>query len=60
MAWPQFIVLGLLLVGVGSAMAKYGKPKTDSYDMTDILIAPAIMFFLLWSGNFWEAGAKFW
>lgn len=57
MAWPQFIVLGLLLFGMGSSAAKYGQPKTDKYDITDVLIAPALMFFLLWAGNFWTAGA---
>lgn len=58
MGWPQFIVLGLLLFGMGSAAAKYGQSKTDKYDIADVLIAPALMFFLLWSGNFFESGAK--
>ena len=65
MAWPQYIMLGLMLVGVGVSIAKFGQEKgvrlsgkRDTYDIIDVLIGPAITFTLLWAGNFWEAGAR--
>lgn len=53
MQTPQIILSALMLLGMGNSIAKYGKPKTDSYDLTDIVIAPAIVFSLLWWGGFY-------
>lgn len=51
---PQIIYIVLIAIGVGSAMAKYGQPKTDKYDLTDVLISPAIVVGLLWWGGFFS------
>lgn len=65
MAWPQFIMLGLVLLATGSSIAKFGQPKgvgldgkQQRYDLIEVLVAPSLTIFLLWAGNFWEAGAK--
>jgi len=50
---PQLIFTGLLLVNSGICMARYGKQKTDSYGLADVLIAPAITVSLLWWGGFY-------
>lgn len=50
--WPQAIMLALILVGMGSSLAKYGKPKTDSYDLIDVLVGPSLILGLLFWGGF--------
>lgn len=50
---PQIIYSILLLLGSGISIALYGKPRTDSYDIVDCLIGPAICFSLLYWGGFY-------
>ena len=52
--WPQWTVLVLMLLGVGSKLAKYGQSRTDSYDFMDVFIAPGLMLFLLYMGGFFS------
>lgn len=51
--WPEGIFLGLILLGVGKAMALFGQPKKlDTYDIVDVLVGPGIMLGLLYWGGF--------
>jgi hypothetical protein len=50
--WPPLVYLGLIIYGMGASAAKYGQPKTDKYDATDVIVGPAIVFTLLYYGNF--------
>ena len=49
---PQIIYLALVAAGIGVSIARYGQPKTDSYDMFDVAVAPALMIGLLYWGGF--------
>lgn len=49
---PQVIYLVLLLISTGIRIARYGEPKRDSYDFTDLVIAPALSISLLYWGGF--------
>ena len=51
---PQIIMIALLCIGMGNSMAKYGQKKTDSYDIVDVIISPAIIFSLLYWGGFFS------
>lgn len=51
---PQLIYLTLSLVGIGICIARYGQPKRDQYDLTDVLIAPLLAYALLWWGGFFD------
>lgn len=50
--WPQYTYIALFLIGMGSAWARYGQPKTDSYDFVDCVVGPAIIWTLLYYGGF--------
>jgi hypothetical protein len=52
--WPQGIWFALTFMSVGLALSKYGQRKTDSYDIMDVLIGPAIAFGLLYWGGFFS------
>jgi hypothetical protein len=43
----------MMLIGMGTSLAKLGQPKTDTYDLVDVLLAPAMLFGLLWWGGFY-------
>jgi len=51
--WPQIVLSALIVLGIGNAIARYGQQKTDKYDLTDVLFAPAMIFGLLWWGGFY-------
>lgn len=51
MQWPQWVVLALMFMSVGSVLAKWGQPKIDRYDWIDLL-AKALLAWLLWMGGF--------
>ncbi|MDO8596389.1 MAG: hypothetical protein Q7R45_07180 [Sulfuricaulis sp.] len=55
--WPQIVVAALVLIDVGINSARYGQQKTDKYDMTDVLLAPALLVALLYFGGFWTGCA---
>lgn len=50
---PQIILTSLMLLNMGVILAHYGQPKLGTYDLTDLLIAPAITFGLLYWGGFY-------
>ncbi len=51
---PQLIITALITLRVGISLALYGKPKRpDTFDLIDVLVAPAIWFSLLWWGGFY-------
>jgi hypothetical protein len=52
--WPQLVVAGCTLIGIGRSIALYGQPKRDSYDMVDVLIGPALSIWILYMGGFWS------
>lgn len=52
--WPQGIYLVLMLVSIGISIARYGQQKTDTYDLTDIVLSPAIVTGILYWGGFFD------
>jgi hypothetical protein len=53
--WPQLAMLVLLLTGIGKAATRYGElKKPDHYDMTDVLIGPAVLMAILYFGGFFD------
>jgi hypothetical protein len=50
--WPEGIYLALVLVSIGICVARFGEQKRDRYDLTDVLVGPAISLSLLWWGGF--------
>lgn len=50
--WPQFTYLFLIAMSFGVNMSRLGQPKEDSYDLFDLLVAPAIVLTLLYCGGF--------
>ena len=53
MYWPQIILVGLLLVELGMALAKHGEPRESNFSVWNSLISDAIILGLLWWGGFW-------
>jgi hypothetical protein len=51
---PQLVYLAIVMFGMGVTLAKFGQRKTDSYDLTDLLVAPALGLALLWWGGFFS------
>lgn len=52
---PQIIYTTLTVIGMGVAIGRYGEPKRrDTYDLVDVIVAPAIVFSLLWWGGFYS------
>jgi hypothetical protein len=49
---PQVILLSLVAIGTGIALARYGERKTDSYDIFDVVVSPSILICLLYWGGF--------
>lgn len=56
--WPQYLILALITFGMGSSAARYGKEKTDRYDLTDVFLAPVIMLIILYCGHFFDGLLK--
>ena len=50
--WPQYTYIALICINFGICMARYGKPKTDSYDFIDLVIGPAFGVTLMYYGGF--------
>lgn len=53
MGWPQWIVIGFMLLGLGIALAKHGEPRSP-FSFWSALIGQAITWWLLWMGGFWS------
>jgi hypothetical protein len=56
--WPQYTVIGLGIFSLGINLVKFGQPKTDSYGWTELLIGPALSYWVLYEGGFF-AGLGF-
>lgn len=56
--WPQGIFTGLIFVGVGVSLARYGKPKADSYGIFDVVVSPSVVLGLLYWGGFFTAACQ--
>jgi|GEM_PF-2581001 len=52
LGWPQAIYLGLMMMGIGLSIARYGEQKRDRYDLVDVAISPALICGLLYWGGF--------
>lgn len=52
--WPQGIILGLMLLADGMALAKHGEPKESDYNILASLAGTAIMVGLLYWGGFFK------
>lgn len=54
MSWPQYTLAGSILIGMGISVARFGQPKTDKYDLIDLVVGPAVVVWLLYMGGFWD------
>lgn len=52
--WPQIILLATLAIGFGVTLSRFGQPKRDKYDFTDLIIGPGILLGLLYWGGFFS------
>jgi len=52
--WPVVVHSVLVAISFGVVLSKLGQPKTDKYDLHDLLIAPFVMISLLYWGGFYE------
>lgn len=53
--WPQYTIIAMSAVSFGITLAKLGQPKTDKYDLIDLLVGPAIIYTLLYYGGFFAS-----
>ena len=51
---PQIIIVALMVLNIGVSLARYGQAKRDTYDLADVLFAPAIMLGILYWGGFFS------
>jgi len=51
MGWPQWVYIGLSLVGLGYVAAKHGEPR-DEYDIVSTAIASLVTAWILYCGGF--------
>lgn len=51
---PQIIYLALVLLGLGSHLAKHGEKKEGKYDFWSSLIAQGIIIWILAAGGFFS------
>ena len=54
-AWPQWVILALMFMGLGMSIGLHGKPRDDKYNAWATLIATALEAWLLYAGGFWGA-----
>ena len=52
MGWPQAILLGLWLIGMGIIVAKHGQPKEGRHNAIAHAVALALWSAILWWGGF--------
>jgi hypothetical protein len=52
--WPQWTVLGLLVLGLGLALGKHGQSRKP-FSFWETLINTAITFGLLYFGGFFKS-----
>lgn len=53
--WPQFTLLGLLVLGFGCNLSDFGRPKTGTHGLTELVVAPAITLAILYYGGFFTS-----
>lgn len=51
--WPQMVIAGLMLIGLGRDLAKDGEPKTGAHSFGFGCIGAGLMAWLLYMGGFW-------
>lgn len=51
-AWPQYTLLAIMAASFGISLAKFGEPKNDKYDWSDLIIGPALTLTILYCGGF--------
>lgn len=51
--WPQWVMLVLLVLGLGISMGMDGKPRTN-HSFWQSVINTGITFALLYFGGFWK------
>lgn len=50
--WPQFVYIGLQLLGIGVILAKHGQPKEGEYNVLTTLACSIPAWVLLYLGGF--------
>jgi hypothetical protein len=53
MGWPQIIVVTLMLLSLGIAMARYGETKAETYNGYNF-VGPILFLGLLYWGGFFS------
>lgn len=51
--WPQITMAALMLIEFGMMLVKWGERRSGNYDFSTVILAPAIMIWILWCGGFW-------
>lgn len=52
--WPQLVMIFLLIYSLGASLVSHDKPKTGKENFWISAIAVAIMFTILYFGNFFD------
>lgn len=56
--WPQYVVLFMVVLGLGISLANHGKTKVETESFWTSLFAYAITVWLLLQGGFFNALLK--
>ena len=51
--WPQFVVAGLIILGLGISLASHGKPRSP-HNLSIDIVAGGLNAWLLYMGGFWS------
>jgi hypothetical protein len=52
--WPQIVLLVIIVLADGMALALHGKPKTGDHNFWSSILSTAIMLTLLYYGGFFS------
>lgn len=50
--WPQFVYLGLMVLGLGVGLAQDGQPKEGKHSFMTTLVATALVLWVVYCGGF--------
>lgn len=53
MGWPQWVIIGIFLFGLGITAAKHGE-SSSRYNFWVSLISNGLIIWLLWMGGFFS------
>lgn len=52
-AWPQYVVLGMLVFRVVFGMGMHGKPKDGNWNAGEVAGITLVWAWVFWMGGFW-------